>query len=178
MAGVRVILMSVRVILMSLGLASATVSIASTAAFAGDRALRLAPDFTRMDLSGNSLSLRPYRGKVVLLNFWATWCAPCLMEIPTFEAWQNTYGAAGLQIVGISMDDDSAPAKRAYEKYHLNYPVAMGDTQLAQSFGGVLGLPLSYLIDPDGRVVGRYQGELDLTRLEAKIKSMLPRLHP
>src|ERR1700738_3487332 len=167
-----------RVIVMSLGLASATLSVASTAAFAGDRAPRSAPDFTRKDLSGNSLSLLRYRGKVVLLNFWATWCAPCLMEIPTFEAWQNTYGAAGLQIVGISMDDAPAPVKRAYEKYPLNYPVAMGDTQLAQSFGGVLGLPLSYLIDPDGRVVGRYQGELDLTQLEAKIKSMLLPLHP
>ena len=167
-----------RVIVMSLGLASATLSIAATAAFAGDRAPRSAPDFTRKDLSGNSLSLLRYRGKVVLLNFWATWCAPCLMEIPTFEAWQNTYGAAGLQIVGISMDDDPAPVKRAYEKYHLNYPVAMGDAQLAESFGGVLGLPLSYLIDPDGRVVGRYQGELDLAQLESKIKSLLSRLHP
>jgi cytochrome c biogenesis protein CcmG/thiol:disulfide interchange protein DsbE len=168
----------VRVILVGLGLAWAILSIASTPAVAGDRAPRVAPDFTRVDLSGSSLSMRRYRGKLVLLNFWATWCAPCLTEIPTFKAWQNTYGAAGLQIVGISMDDDSAPVKRAYEKYHLNYPVAMGDTQLARSFGGVLGLPLSYLIGPDGRVVGRYQGELDVTQLEAKIKSMLPRLHP
>jgi peroxiredoxin len=168
----------VRAVLVSLSLASTILSIPSTPAFAGDRALRVAPDFTRTDLSGNSLSLHRYRGKLVLLNFWATWCAPCLTEIPTFEAWQNTYGAAGLQIVGISMDDDSAPVKRAYAKYHLNYPVAMGDTQLAQSFGGVLGLPLSYLIDPEGRIVGRYQGDLDLTQLEAKIKSMLPRLHP
>ena len=167
-----------RAILAALGLATHTLSIASTPSFASDATLRVAPDFTRTDLAGKSLSLRSYRGKVVLLNFWATWCGPCLVEIPTFEAWQNTYGAAGLQIVGISMDDDSAPVKRAYEKYHLNYPVAMGDTQLGKLFGGVLGLPLSYLIDLDGRVVGRYQGELDLTQLESKIKSLLPRLHP
>jgi cytochrome c biogenesis protein CcmG/thiol:disulfide interchange protein DsbE len=77
--------------------------------------------------------------------------------------------------VGVSMDDDSAPVKRAYEKYHLNYPVAMGDAQLSASFGGVLGLPLSFLIDPDGRVIGRYQGEPDLRQLESKIKSLLPR---
>jgi thiol-disulfide isomerase/thioredoxin len=168
----------VRAILVALGLATHTLSIASAPSFAGNGKLPVAPDFTRTDLSGKSVSLGSYRGKVVLLNFWATWCGPCLVEIPTFEAWQNTYGAAGLQIVGISMDDDSAPVKRAYEKYHLSYPVAMGDAQLGKLFGGVLGLPLSYLIDPDGRVVGRYQGELDLTQLESKIKSLLPRPHP
>jgi thiol-disulfide isomerase/thioredoxin len=168
----------VRVMLAALSLAMYMLSIAWSPAFAGGGTLRVAPDFTRTDLAGKALSLHRYRGKVVLLNFWATWCGPCLMEIPTFEAWQNTYGAAGLQIVGVSMDDDSAPVKRAYEKYHMNYPVAMGDAQLAESFGGVLGLPLSYLIDPDGRVVGRYQGELDLARLESKIKSSLSRLHP
>jgi peroxiredoxin len=153
-------------------------SIASSPAYGGGGSLRVAPDFTRPDLTGKTLSLRRYRGKVVLLNFWATWCGPCLTEIPTFEAWQNTYGAAGLQIVGVSMDDDAAPVKRAYAKYRMNYPVAMGDTQLAESFGGVLGLPLSYLIDPDGRIVGRYQGELDLAQLESKIKSLLSQLHP
>jgi cytochrome c biogenesis protein CcmG, thiol:disulfide interchange protein DsbE len=159
-------------------LATPMSSIASSPAFPGGGTLRVAPDFTRTDLAGKTLSLRRYRGKIVLLNFWATWCGPCITELPTLEAWQNTYGAAGLQIVGVSMDDDSAPVKRAYEKYRLNYPVAMGDTQLAEIFGGVLGLPLSYLIDPDGRVVGRYQGELDLAQLESKIKSLLSRLHP
>jgi cytochrome c biogenesis protein CcmG, thiol:disulfide interchange protein DsbE len=167
-----------RAIMVGLCLASATLSIASTPSFAGDGTFRVAPDFTRTDLTGKSLSLKGYRGKLVLLNFWATWCGPCLAEIPTFVTWQNTYGAAGLQIVGVSMDDDSAPVKRAYEKYHLNYPVAMGDARLGESFGGVLGLPLSYLIDADGRIVDRYQGELDLPQLESKIKSLLARLHP
>jgi peroxiredoxin len=147
----------------------------ATASLTHDSALRMAPDFTRTDLDGKSLNLRKYRGKVVLLNFWATWCGPCLIEIPTFTAWQNTYRTAGLQVVGISMDDDAAPVKRMYQKDRLNYPVAMGDAELGELFGGVLGLPLTYLIDPDGRIVGRYQGEPDLKQLEARIKSLLPR---
>ena len=164
-----------RVVPVALYLAASTL-LAPIASIASDGApLREAPDFTRDDLRGNQFSLSSYRGKLVLLNFWATWCAPCLVEIPKFVAWQRTYGAAGLQVVGVSMDDTATPVKRAYEKYHLNYPVVMGDVHLGEQFGGVLGLPLSYLIDPKGRIVARYQGEPNLKQLEAQIKSSLPR---
>ena len=167
MAGVRA-----RVIVVVVCMAMS--SVAPIVSCACDAMLRMAPDFTRNDLRGKPLSLHSYHGKLVLLSFWATWCEPCLAEVPVFTAWQTTYRAAGLQIVAVAMDDDSAPVKRAYAKYHMNYPVVMGDAQLAQLFGGVLGLPLNYLIDPDGRVVGRYQGELDLRKLESQINSLLP----
>ena len=136
----------------------------------------LAPDFTRTDLNGSTLSLSRYRGKIVLLNFWATWCAPCLAEIPTFSLWQQTYGADGLQVLGVSMDDDPAPVRRTLRKYGIVYPVVMGDARLGELYGGVLGLPQSYLIDASGRIVARYEGEPDLARMESRIKALLSRL--
>jgi peroxiredoxin len=134
----------------------------------------LAPDFTRTDVRGEAVRLSSYRGKVVLLNFWATWCAPCLDEIPAFSRWQQTYRAEGLQILGVSLDDDSAPVQRAVSKYHVDYPVLMSDEMLVELYGGVLGLPLSYLIDPAGRIVARYQGKSDLSRMEKDLKALLP----
>ncbi len=135
-----------------------------------------APDFTRSDLSGSTLSLGRYHGKIVLLNFWATWCAPCLAEIPRFSLWQQTYGPEGLQVLGVSMDDDSAPVKRTLRKYGIVYPVVMGDAPLGELYGGVLGLPQSYLIDASGRIVARYEGEPDLNQMESRIKELLNRL--
>jgi thiol-disulfide isomerase/thioredoxin len=133
-----------------------------------------APDFARPDLAGNAIALHAYRGKLVLLNFWATWCGPCLSEIPRFAEWQRRYGPAGLQILGVSMDEDPAPVRIAYQKFRLSYPVVMGDAKLGELFGGVLGLPFTYLIDSRGRIVDRFEGEPDLRRMEARVQALLP----
>lgn len=130
---------------------------------------RNAPDFTRKTLDGKPLSLRDYRGKVVLLNFWATWCGPCIAEIPKFSSWQTKYGTQGLQVLGISMDDDQTPVDKFNRKYKPTYPIAMGDEHLGELYGGVLGLPISYLIGRNGKIVERYQGETDLDQMEKKI---------
>jgi cytochrome c biogenesis protein CcmG/thiol:disulfide interchange protein DsbE len=143
----------------------------ATAAKVGD----VAPTFSRADLGGNQMRLADYRGKIVLLNFWATWCAPCRKEMPLFSQWQNEYGAKGLQIIGVSMDDESAAVKEFLAERPVTYRILMSDAKLGEDFGGVLGLPLSFLIDPQGRIVAKYQGEADLAKMEAKIKELLPR---
>ncbi len=135
----------------------------------------VAPDFARADLNGKQVRLADRRGKLVLLNFWASWCAPCREEMPTFSRWQRNFQAKGLQVIGISMDDDVTEVKKFLAQYPVSYPIVMGDAKLAEHFGGVLGLPLSYLIDAQGRVVARYQGEADLAKLEAKITALLAR---
>ena len=128
------------------------------------------PDFTRTDMQGKTFALSALRGKVVLLNFWATWCAPCREEMPVFSKWQRIRGKQGLAIVGVSMDDDIDSVQRALAARPVSYPVVMGDAKLGERMGGVLGLPLSYLLDREGRVVARYQGEASLGAIEGKIK--------
>lgn len=134
-----------------------------------------APEFVRFDLDHRRLDLNAFRGKVVLLNFWATWCAPCQVEMPTFVAWQKKYGRRDLQIVGISMDDDPALVRTAYRELNLNYPVAMGDVKIGNLYGGVLGLPITFLIDRHGKIRAEFQGETDLNAIEAQLQSLLPR---
>jgi cytochrome c biogenesis protein CcmG/thiol:disulfide interchange protein DsbE len=133
----------------------------------------LAPDFSVKDLSGQTLQLSHYRGKVVLLNFWATWCSPCRSEIPRFVDLQNKYDKEGLQIVGISLDADPKLVHAFYQQLRMNYPVAIGDAKLAEQYGGVLGLPVSFLIGRDGRIYAKHVGETDISQIEREIKSLL-----
>jgi cytochrome c biogenesis protein CcmG, thiol:disulfide interchange protein DsbE len=138
-------------------------------------AYRSAPNFSRMDLNHGQVNLVDYRGKVVLLNFWATWCAPCLAEMPHYVAWQQEYGGRVLQVIGISMDDEEQPVRIAYRKYRLNYPVVMGDETIGEMYGGILGLPVTFLIDTKGKIRFKHQGAVDLNRLQNEIQTLLPR---
>ena len=133
----------------------------------------LAPDFAVTDIDGKKLSLSDYKGKVVLLDFWATWCTPCREEIPAFVEMQQKYGPQGLQVIGISMDDDAKPVKDFYQRFKINYPVAVGDDKLAQSFGGVLGLPVNFIIDREGRVHTKFLGATDVSVIDKAVGELL-----
>ncbi|MGO8935130.1 MAG: TlpA family protein disulfide reductase [Terracidiphilus sp.] len=152
-------------------------SLAASAVPAGSAAAdllnRKAPDFTLTGFNGQTLRLSGFRGKVVLLNFWATWCTPCQAEMPVFAAWQHQYAPLGFQVIGISMDDTAPPARRLVERLKLNYPSALGDARLAARYGGVLGLPLTFLIDRDGAVRARFQGETDVKTIESRVNALL-----
>ena len=132
-----------------------------------------APEFTVTDIDGKKLALSDYKGKVVLLDFWATWCTPCRAEIPHFVEMQQKYGPQGFQVVGISMDDDAEPVKEFYRQFNMNYPVAVGDDKLAQSFGGVLGLPVNFIIDREGRIHAKYLGATDVSVIDKAVSDLL-----
>ena len=132
-----------------------------------------APAFALTSLDNQGIDLSALRGRVVLLNFWATWCAPCQVEIPHFIEWQAKYRDDGLTIIGISMDDDSEPVKSFVAKRNLNYPIVLGDEKLGLAYGGILGLPITYLVDRKGIVRARYMGETHLGAIEAAIRRLL-----
>ena len=131
-----------------------------------------AANFSRPDLTHRKIVLSSYRGKVVLLNFWATWCAPCLTEMPTFAEWQKQYGSGNFQVIGISMDDTTPEVIATVSRLKLNYPVLMGDEYLGAAYGGILGLPVTFLIDREGKIRARYQDE-SLTRINSDIQNLL-----
>ncbi len=132
-----------------------------------------APQFALTGLDGKPLDLADYKGKVVLLDFWATWCVPCRAEIPHFVEFQNQYREQGLQVIGISMDDDAKPVRAFYQQFNMNYPVALGTDHMAAAYGGVLGLPITFLIGRDGRIAAKYVGEVQMPMIEAQVKSLL-----
>ena len=132
-----------------------------------------APDFLLQDLDGKPLDLATYRGKVVLLDFWATWCTPCRGEIPHFVELQDKYRDQGLRVIGISMDDGVKPVRGFYRQFKMNYPVGLGNEKVAEVYGGVLGLPITFLVGRDGRVAAKYVGEVQMSTLEQRIESLL-----
>ena len=136
---------------------------------------RPAPPFSRADLSGVRISLSAYDGKVVLLNFWATWCAPCRIELPRFAAWQKQFAPEGLQVLAVSMDDDPAAVRSLLRKLRPDYPILMGDAKLGEMYGGILGLPVTFLIDRHGIIRARFESEADLSAMESQLRKLLSR---
>jgi peroxiredoxin len=134
----------------------------------------VAPDFELKSLDGKQVRLSDYRGKAVLLNFWATWCAPCKIEMPWFVELQKEYGPEGLQIVGVAMDDATPKEIADFAKeMGVNYPVLIGKEAVGDAYGGVEFLPTTFFIDRQGRVVDRVFGLLSHSDIEDDVKKAL-----
>jgi thiol-disulfide isomerase/thioredoxin len=134
----------------------------------------LAPDFSLESLDGRATRLSDFRGKAVLLNFWATWCGPCKIEMPWFVELQNRYAAQGLQIVGVAMDDASKEDIGKFAKdMGVNYPILIGKESVGDQYGGVPALPESFVIGRDGKIVDKIIGLRGKAEIEDLVKKAL-----
>ncbi len=134
---------------------------------------QLAPDFELADLDGKKVRLSDFKGKAVLLNFWATWCAPCKIEMPWFVELQKQYGPQGLQIIGVALDSDPPDIKKFVTDIGVNYVVLIGNDKVGNLYGGVQGLPTTFYIGRDGKVVSRAFGLISHREIEQNIQAAL-----
>jgi thiol-disulfide isomerase/thioredoxin len=132
-------------------------------------------NFTMKDVDGNQVSLASYKGKVVLLNFWATWCGPCKAEIPGFVRLQEKYRDKGLVIVGYSVDDTADKAKAYAAEYKMNYPILLGEGRedVQDAYGPIWGIPASFIISKDGKVCRKHMGIAPEAVFEKEVAALL-----
>lgn len=141
------------------------------------------PDVTFEQLQGGSVPLASLKGKVVLVNFWATWCDPCRIEIPWLISFQQKYASRGFTLVGVAMDEDGKRVVEPFvektqfdvdgQKMTMNYPIVIGNEDVAEKFGGLFGYPSSFLISRDGKIVKRIIGLVSESELEREIELQL-----
>ena len=142
-----------------------------------------APDATFKDLNGKDVTLSSLKGKVVVLNFWATWCEPCQVEIPWMIELQQKNADKGFTILGAAMDDEGKSVVEPYaqktefdvdgQKMKMNYPIVLGNDDLAAKFGGLIGLPTTVVITRDGKIAKRFIGLANRDQLERQVRALL-----
>jgi len=155
------------------------VTVASAATLTADitapAARKAAPAFSLKDASGAAVKLANYKGKIVLLNFWATWCGPCKLEIPWFVEFQSKYKADGLEVLGVSVDEKGWKAVKPYlDEHHkdMNYAIAIADDRMVDQYK-VSVMPRTVLIDRDGKIAVIHEGLVDKSGIENEIKTLL-----
>ena len=133
-----------------------------------------APSWELNDVDGKLVKSTDFAGKVVLLDFWATWCGPCRMEIPGFVELQSQYSRDGLVVIGVSVDEDALGVVKPFvAKMGVNYPVLMSDERIVDSFGGIEGIPTTFIIDRSGRIAGKHVGYAPKDVFERDIQPLL-----
>jgi peroxiredoxin len=134
-----------------------------------------APDFELGSLDSKKIKLSDYKGKAVVLNFWATWCAPCKIEIPWFVELQKQYGPQGLEIIGVAMDENPTAEKigKFAKEEGINYTVLLGNDPVADLYGGAEALPTTFYIGRDGKIVARAFGLISHSEIEKNIQAAL-----
>jgi peroxiredoxin len=138
------------------------------------KAAKTAPDFALKDINGRQVKLSDFRGKIVLLNFWATWCGPCKVEIPWFIEFEQKYKDRGFAVIGVSMDEEGWSVVKPYlAERRINYRVVVGTEKLGQDYGGVESLPTSFIIDKEGRIVSTHVGLVSKSDYESEIVQLL-----
>jgi peroxiredoxin len=135
---------------------------------------QMAPDFELQSLDGKTVNLSDFRGKAVLLNFWATWCQPCKIEMPWFEQLQKRYAREGLQVIGVAMDDAGKEDIANFAKnLGVNYPILLGKETVGDAYGGVQFLPATFYVGRDGKIVDKVFGLKGRDEIEGNIKKAL-----
>lgn len=133
-----------------------------------------AADFELKTSEGKTIQLTKLKGKVVLLNFWATWCGPCRAEIPEFLEVYKQYKERGFEIVGVSLDGEGWSVVNPFVKqYKINYPIVVGNGKLVQEYGGFEFIPTTFLIDKQGAIVHTFTGAVTKAELERRLKDIL-----
>ncbi|NOX37462.1 MAG: TlpA family protein disulfide reductase [Calditrichaeota bacterium] len=133
-----------------------------------------APDFALEDHQGNIVRLADFRGKVTIINFWATWCGPCREEIPGFVRLYDRYKDDGLAIIGISLDRPGWEVVRPFmEKYNINYPIVLGNQKVVLDYGGIQAIPTTFIVNRQGHIVDRIIGYRPEAFFEKRIKELL-----
>jgi peroxiredoxin len=139
-----------------------------------DSGRKQAPNFSLKDATGNTVNLADYRGKVVLVNFWATWCGPCEVEIPWFIEFEQKYKDQGFAVLGVSMDDDGWKSVQPFvAKHKINYRVVIGSEVVSQQFGNIESLPTSFVLDRQGRIAANHVGLVEKKEYQDEIVKLL-----